>query len=311
MKKYGFGVDIGGTSCKIGLFQTEGTVLEKWEIKTNTEEDGKAILDDVAEALIKKMDERGISSDEVQGIGIGVPGPVLDDGVVFHCVNLGWRDVHVSKILSEKTGIKVEVANDANIAAFGEMWQGGGKGYKNVIMVTLGTGVGGGIIVNEKIISGTNGSGGEIGHMRVRFDEEKACNCGRTGCLEQYASATGIVRMAKQRLEKEHDASALDQCTELSAKAIFDSAKEGDKLAIELVESLGEILGNALANLSVTVDPEIFVIGGGVSKAGQMLIDVIEKHYQAAVFSACKGTKIVLASLGNDAGIYGGVKMVL
>jgi len=311
MKKYGFGVDIGGTSCKIGLFQTEGTVIEKWEIKTNTEEDGKAILDDVAEALLKKMEEKGISADEVQGIGIGVPGPVLDHGVVFHCVNLGWKNVHVSKILSEKTGIKVKVANDANIAAFGEMWQGGGKGYKNVVMVTLGTGVGGGIIVNETILSGTNGAGGEIGHMRVKFDEEKACNCGRTGCLEQYASATGIVRLANQRLEKEHDHSVLDDCTDLTAKAIFDSAKEGDKLAVELVESLGEILGNALANLSVIVDPEIFVIGGGVSKAGQMLIDVIERHYQNSVFSGCEGTKMVLASLGNDAGIYGGVKMVL
>lgn len=311
MKKYGFGVDIGGTACKIGLFLTEGVLVDKWEIKTNVEKDGKFILDDIAESLKNMMSEKMLTADEIQGIGVGVPGPVIDNGVVFHCVNLGWKDYPVAKILSEKMNIDVKVANDANIAAVGEMWQGGGKGYKNVVMVTLGTGVGGGIIVNEHILSGTNGAGGEIGHMTVNSLEEKPCNCGRTGCLEQYVSATGIVRMAKEGLLKEHQISILDDCEDITAKTIFDAAKEGDCFANKLMDSFGNILGNALSNIAILADPEIFVIGGGVSKAGQMLIDIIEKYYQKAVFSACKNTKFALASLGNDAGIYGGVKLVL
>lgn len=310
MKKYGFGVDVGGTTCKIGLFDMEGTIQEKWEIKTNTENNGAAILDDVAASVLGKMEEKGIARDEVQGIGLGVPGPVNNEGIVMRCVNLGWDNVDAKKELSEKTGLEVEVGNDANVAALGEMWKGGGQGHQNVVMVTLGTGVGGGIILGGKIVSGFHGAGGEIGHICIHEDETDACNCGGHGCLEQYASATGIVRMAKRKLAQETRETVLVSDDSLSAKAIFDAAKENDVVAAELVDELCKDLGGALANIAGTIDPEIFVIGGGVSKAGAVLIDGIRKHYQARVFHACKDTEIALATLGNDAGMYGCVRLL-
>ena len=311
MKKYGFGVDIGGTTCKIGLFETTGKMIDKWEIKTNTQNKGASILDDVAASIKEKMAAESIGQDEVEGIGVGVPGPVFSDGSVYCCVNLGWGAFNVADSLGEKTGLKVKVGNDANVAALGEMWQGGAKGYTEVVVVTLGTGVGGGIIVNGKMIAGANGAGGEIGHVTVNPEETVACNCGRKGCLEQYASATGIVRMTKKLLAENDKASVLRDEADLSAKAIFDAAKEKDELAVLAVENLGDTLGAALSNIACIVNPQIFVIGGGVSKAGDILIDTIAKHYRDYVFSACKDTKFALASLGNDAGMYGCVQMIL
>ena len=310
MKQYGFGVDIGGTTCKIGLLDMNGTILEKWEIKTNTENHGAAILDDVAAAVLGKLDEKNISKEEVQGIGLGVPGPVGPDGTVFKCVNLGWDVLNVEKELSEKTGIFVKVGNDANVAALGEMWQGGGKGHDNVVMITLGTGVGGGIIINGKIVAGSHGAGGEIGHIKMRDGETATCGCGGHGCLEQYASATGIVRMAKQKLEEETRETTLTSYEELTAKDVFDEAKAGDAVASELVDVLCNMLGTAMANIAAVADPEIFVIGGGVSRAGAILVDGIKEHYAAKAFHACAETEISLATLGNDAGMYGCVRLL-
>lgn len=311
MKKYGFGVDIGGTTCKIGLFQTTGEILDKWEIKTNTENGGASILDDVAAAVEGKMAECGISKDDVQGIGVGVPGPVTGNGVVCKCVNLGWGVFNVEEALSEKTGLKVKAGNDANVAALGEMWQGGGKGFQDVVMVTLGTGVGGGIILGGKMIAGSHGAGGEIGHIMVNEEETAVCGCGKKGCLEQYASATGIVRMAKLELEATSEETTLRVLENITAKDIFDAAKAGDNVAKALVEKLGKILGHALANVACVIDPEVFVIGGGVSKAGDILIDVIQKNYEEATFHACREAKFALASLGNDAGMYGCMQLIL
>lgn len=312
MKRYGFGVDVGGTTCKIGLFETTGQIIDKWEISTNTADNGKAILPEVAASLKAKMAEKNISKDDIEGIGVGIPGPVRSDGSVSRCVNLGWTNIHVPKELEVMMeGITVKAGNDANVAALGEMWQGGGKGYENVIMVTLGTGVGGGIIIGEKIIPGTNGAGGEIGHMIVNPQEAIACNCGRKGCLEQYTSATGITRLAKERLGEEHEKSLLDAARVISAKSVFDAYKEGDKIAKEIIEKFAYILGSTLSNIACVVDPEVFVIGGGVSKAGQPLIDVVEKHFKEVAFSSCQDTKFALASLGNDAGMYGCVKLIL
>lgn len=311
MKKYGFGVDIGGTTCKIGLFEMNGTLLSDWEIKTNTENNGASILDDVATAIEGKMKEEGISKDEVQGIGVGVPGPVTADGTVLKCVNLGWGVFNVAEVLGKRTGFPVKAGNDANVAALGEMWQGGGKGYSDVVMVTLGTGVGGGIIVNGKIIAGSNGAGGEIGHIMVNEEETDVCGCGKKGCLEQYASATGIVRMAKKALATESRETTLKSLSELTAKDIFDAAKAGDAVAMELVEKLGEVLGSALAAVACVVNPEVFVIGGGVSKAGTILIDVTEKNFMDRTFHACRNAKFAMATLGNQAGMYGCVQMLL
>ena len=191
------------------------------------------------------------------------------------------------------------------MAALGEMWQGGGKGHKDIVMVTLGTGVGGGIILDGKMLAGTNGAGGEIGHICVNDDETEVCGCGNKGCLEQYTSATGIVRMAKIILNTTDKPSKLRQIQYISAKEIFDAAKEGDELAATLVENHGKVLGKALAQIACVVDPEIFVIGGGVSRAGDILIDTTAKYFAQYAFHACRQTKFALATLGNDAGMYG------
>lgn len=311
MKKYAFGVDIGGTTCKIGFFETAGVLLDKWEIHTDTENGGVNILPNVAQAIDNKLAQEGISKNDVQGVGVGVPGPVTSDGVVNRCVNLGWGIVNVSEELGRLTGLEVRVGNDANVAALGEMWQGGAKGSKDVIVVTLGTGVGGGIIVDGKIVAGFNGAGGEIGHITVNRDEIEACNCGQYGCLEQYASATGVVRLAKRKLAKSDEETSLRKYEPLTAKNVFDEAKEGDAIALGLVDEVGEILGAALSNMACVVNPEIIVIGGGVSKAGDILINNIKKHYEETSFYACRDAKFALAQLGNDAGMYGGVQLLL
>ncbi len=311
MKKYAFGVDIGGTTCKIGFFETDGTLLDKWEIKTDTDDNGENILSDVAKAVDNKLAQEGISKDDVQGVGVGVPGPVGSDGVVHRCVNLGWGVRNVEEELGSLTGLKVRAGNDANVAALGEMWQGGAKGCRDVVMVTLGTGVGGGIIVDGKIVAGANGAGGEIGHITVNNDEIEPCNCGQYGCLEQYTSATGIVRVAKRKLAKSNEETSLRSFGELTAKDIFDEAKKGDEIALGLVDEVCEILGAALSNISCVVNPEVIVIGGGVSKAGDILIEAIQKHFIETAFHACRDTRFALADLGNDAGMYGCVQMVL
>lgn len=311
MKKYGFGVDIGGTTIKMSLFDMSGHMIDKWEIPTNTADKGSSILDDVTAAIEGRLAQDGIAKEDVEGIGIGVPGPVVQDSVVMGCVNLGWSRVDVSKELGEKTGLKVKVGNDANVAALGEMWQGGGKGYKNVIMVTLGTGVGGGIIIDGKIINGSNGAGGEIGHIFVDETEKETCGCGKRGCLEQYASATGIVRLAKRALEADSRETSMRGMESLTAKDVLDAAKAGDQVALEVVHQMGRILGTALANIACTVDPEVFVIGGGVSKAGEIITETIRKYYAERTFHACRNAEFALAKLGNDAGVYGCVYLLL
>ncbi len=309
--EYCFGVDIGGTTVKIGLFRTDGELLDKWEIETRTQNQGEAILPDVAESLKKKMEEKGLTLSQMSGIGIGIPAPVDEEGVVQNTANLGWGYKEVSREMSELTGMKVAAGNDANVAALGEMWLGAGKGNKNMIMVTLGTGVGGGVIVNGQPLTGAHGAGGEIGHLCVNYEETENCGCGKTGCLEQYASATGIARLAKKRLAKDDAQSLLRSARKMDAKAVFDALKEGDRLAEEIVEEFGSYLGHALANLAAVTDPAVIVIGGGVSKAGSILLGYIEKYFAEKAFFANKETKFVLAELGNDAGICGAAKLIL
>jgi glucokinase len=311
MAKYVFGVDIGGTTVKIGIFTDDGKLLDKWEIPTRTDEGGKYILSDIAESVEDRRVEMGIEKKDVLGVGMGVPGPVRADGTVLRCVNLGWGIFNVEEELSKLTGYVVKAGNDANMAALGEMWQGGGKGHRNIVMVTLGTGVGGGIIINGKMISGVNGAGGEIGHICVNDSETEKCGCGNTGCLEQYTSATGIVRSANILLNTTDKPSKLRTVQYISAKEIFDAAKDGDELAASLVENHGKVLGKALAQIACVVDPEIFVIGGGVSRAGDILIDTTKKYFLEYAFHACRTTQFALATLGNDAGIYGGACSII
>lgn len=311
MSKYCFGIDVGGTSVKCGLFQTDGTLADKWEIPTRTENQGENILPDVAEAIRNKMQERGIEKADVAGVGIGIPGPINTKGEAACAVNLYWGFKPVAKELSELTGLPAKAGNDANVAALGEAWKGAAAGAQNVVMATLGTGVGGGIIVGGKIVAGHHGAGGEIGHANIDHSENEKCNCGNSGCLEQYASATGIVRVARQILESSSETSTLRGIEKLTAKDVLDAFKDGDVLAGKIMEQVGDKLGGALAFIAAVVDPEAIVIGGGVSKAGQPLIDCIQKYYRQYAFSLCKDTPMVIASLGNDAGIYGAAKMVL
>ena len=308
--KYCFGVDIGGTTVKLGLFTTDGEIVDKWEIKTRTENQGEAVLPDIAEALKEKLEEKKIDRDEVEGIGVGVPAPVNTEGVVQNTANLGGGYKEVKREMEELSGMRAEIGNDANVAALGEMWLGAGKGRKNIVMVTLGTGVGGGIIIDGKPLVGAHGAGGEIGHLCVNYEETDHCGCGNTGCLEQYASATGITRLANIRLAKD-DAKSVLREQEVSAKTVFDAVKAGDAVAKEIAEEFGKYLGHAMANLAAVADPSAIVIGGGVSKAGEVLIEYVEKNFKERAFFANKDTEFVLATLGNDAGICGAAKLIL
>lgn len=311
-KTYAFGVDIGGTTIKMGLFQTNGTLIDMWEIPTRTESDGKFILNDIAEAVENKLKEKNISQLDVEGIGLGVPGPVGADGTVFKCVNLGWDVFNVETRLNRLTNLKVKAGNDANVAALGEMWQGGGVGYKNIVMVTLGTGVGGGIIIDGHIIAGANGAAGEIGHLPVEDNQPLKCSCGNLGCLEQYSSATAIAKSTKKYLDENPNVqSILRDIENIEAKNVCDAAKQGDKVALEQLEKVCKYLGKGLAMISCVVNPEAFVIGGGMSKAGEILMGAIRRNYKEKAFHASRETEFKQATLGNNAGIYGGVRMLL
>ena len=308
MKKYVFGVDIGGTTVKLGLFEVEGNVLDKWEIPTRTENGGEKILPDIADSIREKMKQ--IDKDFVAGVGVGAPGPVDGKGIVHRAVNLGWGTFSIKDTLEDLLNMPVMAGNDANVAALGEMWMGGGQGYRDLVVVTLGTGVGGGIIIDGKMLTGATGAGGEIGHIHVNDEEEEICGCGNKGCLEQYSSATGITRLANQLLASSDKDSVL-RGGEVSAKTVFDAVKERDPLAVEVAEKFGKYLGDGLASIACVVNPEAIVIGGGVSKAGEILIDFIRPHYEKNVFHGSRQVKFSLATLGNDAGIYGAAKLVL
>lgn len=312
MSKYIYGVDIGGTTVKMGLFSAEGEMLEKWEIVTRKENEGQNILPDVASSIQDKNAEKQIEKADILGIGIGVPGPITADGRVLKCANLGWGIFSVADKMRELTGIeKVCVGNDANVAALGEQWRGGGRGFDSIVMVTLGTGVGGGIVLNGKILAGSNGAAGEIGHLTVNYNEERLCGCGKKGCLEQYSSATGIMRDAKERLEASDKPSLMRDYEEVTGKEIFQAYQAGDEMAKEVVDRFAYYLGIGLSHVAQTMDPQAFVIGGGVSKNGPVVADVVKKEYEKNVMFALKGKEFRLAELGNDAGMYGAVKMVL
>ena len=309
--KYGFGVDLGGTTVKIAYFDETGTMLTKWEIPTVTENEGRQILPDIAQAIGGYLKENSISRGDILGIGIGVPGPVNSQGVVNKCVNLGWGVFNIAQELSALTGFPVKAGNDANVAALGEYWKGGGQGCENMVFVTLGTGVGGGIVVEGNLLHGAHGSGAEIGHLILDRDETTACNCGNRGCVEQYCSATGIVRLAKKYLAAHEGTSPLAQVENLTCKDIFDAGKAGDPAALAILDQVYRYMGQFLGIVCSTVDPEVVVIGGGVSKAGQVLLDGVQPYFHRYVFHAASGTRFALASLGNDAGAYGAFKLAV
>ena len=314
MKEYAFGIDLGGTTAKVGLFTTAGELLEKWEVPTDTSHSGEHILANLAAAVRGKMEEKSLSAQQVEGVGVGVPGPVLDSRIVpIVCANLGgWGNRNVAEDLSALLdGLPVLVGNDANVAALGEIWMGAARGCRNAVMVTLGTGVGGGVIVNGKVIDGVHGAGGEIGHITVNPHETAVCGCGKRGCLEQYSSATGVVRCMKKLLEENPDTPCVLRGTDFAAKDVFDAARSGDVLAAREVDQMTATLGMALANIAAVVDPEMFLVGGGVARAGAVLFDPLVAHYRDTAFRSCRDIPIKAASLGNDAGIYGAVRLIV
>ncbi len=313
MINYVFGVDVGGTTVKMGLLETDGKLCSSWEIPTRTEQNGELILDDIAASIRKTIRSERISASQVLGIGMGVPGPVAADGTVYKCVNLGWGIFNVARKMQSLTGFRTKATNDANAAALGEMWMGGGRGTRNMVMVTLGTGVGGGVIVDGRIITGYNGSAGEIGHITVNPEEPEVCTCGRHGCLEQYASANGVARVARKYLKEHDDVTILRdfEIDSITSKEVFDAAKSEDPVGLKLVDDFGKMLARGLAQVACVVNPEIFVIGGGMAKAGDIVTDAIRKYFDEYTFHSTKGTLFGLAILGNEAGIYGTAKMVL
>lgn len=308
--KYGFGIDVGGTFIKLGLFREDGTLLEKWSIPTVVTDEPASILQDICDTVLQKLHEKKISTGQVLGLGLGVPGPVAPDGTVNQCVNLRWGVLPVGQLLTDMTGFTVRVGNDANVAALGEQWKGGGQGYESIVMITLGTGVGGGVVLNGKIVGGIHGAAGEIGHMPAREDEPEQCGCGKYGCLEQYVSANGVSRLARRYLQAYPEVKTVLQ-PDADSLAVFTAAKAGDMAAAAITREMFALLGKALAQVACVIDPQAFVIGGGVSNAGKYLIDGIREAYQRCAFHASRDTEILLAQLGNDAGIYGAAKMIL
>ena len=298
MKEVCFGVDIGGTTVKLGLVSREGDLLDKREFPTFR--DVGATFDDIAGHMRQVLD--AFPDCVCVGAGVGVPGPVVGQCRVVHCANLGWMDVDIARELSGRADVPVRVANDANLAALGESWQGGGKGCRNLVLFTVGTGVGGGIICDGRIVSGATGGGGEVGHIPTAFHTDWQCTCGKHGCLELTASATGIIRAAREF-------SPFKEMEKVSAKDVYDAAAAGDENARRVTEEAGTALGVAAAILGCVVNPEVILLGGGVSAAGRALLDPVEAAFKKNVFGPCGNVRFALARLGNNAGIYGGAAL--
>ena len=314
MGKKCIGIDVGGTTVKVGMFELDGTLVKKWEVPTRKEENGKYILPDVAASIRKVLNEQNISLNEVAGAGLGIPGPVLPNGFVEVCVNLGWREMNPQEILSGLLdGMTVKTGNDANVAALGEMWQGGGKGYHDIVMVTLGTGIGGGFILNGRLYSGS-GMAGEIGHMVIEAGGFP-CSCGRCGCWEAYSSAPALIRMAHAAMEK-HPDSILHELSGKSGgmdgRAVFQAAEMGDSTALELCRTYGNYLAEGLTNLANLFDPEVIAIGGGISGAPEhLLLMPVREAVRQKCYTGHAGRypQIVTAALGGQAGMIGAASL--
>ncbi|MBB6454269.1 glucokinase [Salirhabdus euzebyi] len=314
-KKYYIGCDIGGTSVKLAIIKEDGVIFDKWEIPTNSMNNGESIPKDISNSIKEKMKNHAISIEEINGIGAGAPGYVdVPNGIVIEAVNIGWKDYHLKKELEELLHVPVFVLNDANLAALGENWLGAGQGSDNLIAVTLGTGVGGGIVVNGEVINGSNGTGGEIGHIIVTPNEGYLCNCGRKGCIETYASATGFVKQGLEAIENGLETTlseTLQLSGKLTSKDIFEHAKNGDNVSKQIIEKNADLLGLMLANLAVTTDPDKIIIGGGVAKAGNQLLTPLKAAFSKFVLGKINETcEIFIAQLGNDAGVVGGAYYV-
>lgn len=311
--KWLVGVDLGGTTTKIAFLSTYGEILHKWEIPTDKSDSGKHIIAHIAKSIDAKLEQLDVKKEQLIGIGMGAPGPVeMRRGIIYEAINLGWSENTPLKDLIEmETGLPAVIDNDANCAALGEMWKGAGNGAKDLVCVTLGTGVGGGVITNGEIVHGIRGAGGEIGHITVVPKGGYSCNCGKTGCLETVASATGVVRFAREKLKSSTEDSVLRDLKVIGSKQVFDAARTGDSLALKIVDQLAYYLGLSLANLGNAVNPEKIVIGGGVSKAGKTLLEPVMNYFKRFAFPKVRtSTTIDIATLENDAGVIGAAWLV-
>ncbi|NQO45099.1 ROK family glucokinase [Streptococcus suis] len=318
MSKKIIGIDLGGTSVKLAILTTEGEIQEKWSIKTNTLDDGSHIVPDIIDSIKQQFETHGLTKDDFLGVGMGSPGVVDSEaGTVIGAYNLNWKTLQLVKDQFESAlGLPFFIDNDANVAALGEQWVGAGNNNPNVVFMTLGTGVGGGVIAAGNLIRGVKGAGGELGHITVDFDEPFACTCGKKGCLETVASATGIVNLSRRYADQYAGDAKLKQMIDdgqdVTAKDVFDLAKEGDDLALIVYRHFSEYLGVACANIAAVLNPAYIVLGGGVSAAGEFLLDGVRKVFAENSFPQIKeSTQIVLATRGNDAGVLGAASLVL
>lgn len=318
MSKKIIGIDLGGTSVKLAILTTEGEIQEKWSIKTNILDDGSHIVPDIIDSIKQRFETHGLTKDDFLGIGMGSPGVVDSEaGTVIGAYNLNWKTLQLVKNQFESAlGLPFFIDNDANVAALGEQWVGAGNNNPNVVFMTLGTGVGGGVIAAGNLIRGVKGAGGELGHITVDFDEPFACTCGKKGCLETVASATGIVNLSRRYADQYAGDAKLKQMIDdgqdVTAKDVFDLAKEGDDLALIVYRHFSEYLGVACANIAAVLNPAYIVLGGGVSAAGEFLLDGVRKVFAENSFPQIKeSTQIVLATRGNDAGVLGAASLVL
>ncbi|HEL1929029.1 TPA: ROK family glucokinase [Streptococcus suis] len=318
MSKKIIGIDLGGTSVKLAILTTEGEIQEKWSIKTNILDDGSHIVPDIIDSIQHRFETHGLTKDDFLGVGMGSPGVVDSEaGTVIGAYNLNWKTLQLVKEQFESAlGLPFFIDNDANVAALGEQWVGAGNNNPNVVFMTLGTGVGGGVIAAGNLIRGVKGAGGELGHITVDFNEPFACTCGKKGCLETVASATGIVNLSRRYADQYAGDAKLKQMIDdgqdVTAKDVFDLAKEGDDLALIVYRHFSEYLGVACANIAAVLNPAYIVLGGGVSAAGEFLLDGVRKVFAENSFPQIKeSTQIVLATRGNDAGVLGAASLVL
>ncbi len=318
MSKKIIGIDLGGTSVKLAILTTVGEIQEKWSIKTNILDEGSHIVPDIIDSIKHRFETYGLTKEDFLGVGMGSPGVVDSEaGTVIGAYNLNWKTLQLVKDQFESAlGLPFFIDNDANVAALGEQWVGAGNNNPNVVFMTLGTGVGGGVIAAGNLIRGVKGAGGELGHITVDFDAPFACTCGKKGCLETVASATGIVNLTRRYAEKYAGDAKLKQLIddgeEVTAKDVFDLAQERDDLALIVYRHFSNYLGVACANIAAVLNPAYIVLGGGVSAAGEFLLDGVRNVFTDNSFPQIKeSTQIVLATRGNDAGVLGAASLVL
>lgn len=315
MGKWLVGVDLGGTTIKFAIVSQIGEIICKWEVPTDTSCAGKNIITDIATSIDHKLNELQEKKSNIKGIGIGAPGFInMSTGYIYKAINIGWENINLKRQLEAQTMLPVIVENDANMAAIGEMWKGAGAGCKDLLCITLGTGVGGGVIINEEIVHGRNGMAGEIGHITVVPEGGLLCNCGKNGCLETVASATGIVKQVMNSL-KDHPDSILSKnnCEYgfITSKMVVEAVVNGDPYARAVLDKVSYYLGLAIANIATTINPGKIVIGGGVSKAGEVLLNPVSKYFKKfSIPRVYDETDLAIAILGNDAGVIGGAWLV-